>query len=81
MWCALPPNNWTRADVQRNIFHRYQQSETNHSGGMDMDSIMIYRVPPEFTVDRIVFPANNALSKLDGEHIGRLYPKVDMLKS
>lgn len=81
MWCSGPPNNWTADDVQRNIFHRYQQSETNHSGGMDMASIMIYRVPEEFTINRIWFPSNHELSKRDKEHIAKIYPKVSPVNS
>lgn len=70
---AGPPNNWTRADVDRNIFQRYRRRETNFSA-FDPDSIMLYPIPPEFTDGHFEIGWNNSLSEGDRAAIGSFYP-------
>lgn len=70
---AGPPNHWTRAEVDRNLFQRYRRSETNFSA-FDPDSIMLYPIPPEFTDGQFSVGWNRTLSAGDRAAIRTFYP-------
>lgn len=70
---AGPPNFWTRAEIDRNIFARYAATETNFSR-FDPLSIMSYPIPKEFTHGEFYSGVNRTLSPADKEHFGQLYP-------
>jgi hypothetical protein len=70
---AGPPNYWTREEVDRNVFARYAQTQTNHSE-FDAQSIMLYPIPGEFTGGALVVGFNRALSAIDRAHIAAVYP-------
>ncbi len=70
---AGPPNYWSTAEVDHNIFQRYQYDQTNFTA-FDPASIMLYPIPPEFTDGKLTVGWNRTLSATDREFIGQLYP-------
>jgi serralysin len=71
-----PPNNWTKEDVDHNLFERYSKNITNYTA-LDPKSIMLYPIPAEFTLDnKAIGGNNNKLSKMDKQFIARQYPKT-----
>jgi hypothetical protein len=68
-----PPNNWSRQDVDRNIFERYSVEETNFSA-FDPASIMLYAIPKELTDGVFEVGWNTKLSATDREFMGSIYP-------
>lgn len=70
---AGPPNNWTRAQTDRNLFWHYDHRSTNATR-FDKDSIMLYPVEQRFTTGDFEVGWNRELSPLDKEFIGREYP-------
>ena len=71
-------SDWTREDVDFNYFERYDKSIMNYTN-LDNDSIMLYPIPPEFTLTRQPYGGypdrNRVLSNTDKEFIGKQYPK------
>jgi hypothetical protein len=70
---AGPPNYWTMAQVDHNIFMRYDHIQTN-SSAFDQASIMLYPIPPEFTNGKLSVGWNRTLSATDRAFIRQLYP-------
>jgi hypothetical protein len=68
-----PPNNWTKAQVDTNLFTRYSADITQFSE-FDKNSIMLYPIPEEFTIGDFVVGWNKQLSDMDKRFIGSLYP-------
>jgi hypothetical protein len=68
-----PPNNWSRADVDENIFATYDKDLTFHSQ-VDPDSIMMYPIPRSLTRNGFEVDWNTQLSPLDEEFIRAAYP-------
>jgi hypothetical protein len=68
-----PPNNWTKQDVDMNLFERYSTSLTQFST-FDPDSIMEYPIPAPFTIGQLVIGMNDELSTMDKSFIGGQYP-------
>jgi len=69
-----PPNNWPREEVDHNIFDRYSKTITNYTD-FDANSIMIYDLPAEFTLNnQPVGNYNTELSETDKTFIRILYP-------
>jgi hypothetical protein len=66
-------NGWTRADVDEQVFKRYDASFIRGSA-FDRDSIMMYPVPEEITIGRFSVGWNRALSAADKLAIAELYP-------
>jgi hypothetical protein len=52
-----PPNNWDRATIDHNMFERYGKTITNYTD-VDPNSIMMYYIPPEWTLDHKSFGEN-----------------------
>ncbi|MDQ6888704.1 MAG: hypothetical protein M3Z56_00255 [Bacteroidota bacterium] len=67
-----PPNNWSKADVDSNIFKKYSASITQFTT-LDTTSIMMYFFPPEFTLDGFGTPENGHLSPTDIDFIRKIY--------
>lgn len=67
------PFHWTRADVDRELFARYDASTTNHTE-FDLHSVMLYPCPPEWTIDRRELGMNHELSPTDRAFIRDIYP-------
>jgi serralysin len=69
-----PPNNWTRAQVDHNLFERYSRNITNFTN-LDPQSIMLYPIPAQFTTNhQAIGGRNNDLSKVDKVFIKEQYP-------
>ena len=71
-----PPNNWTKEDVDHNLFERYGKNITNYTA-LDPKSIMLYPIPAEFTLDnKAIGGKNDKLSNRDKQFIAQQYPKT-----
>ncbi|MDR4481551.1 MAG: pre-peptidase C-terminal domain-containing protein [Nitrospira sp.] len=70
-----PPNNWTKEDVDHNLFEKYAQDLTNFSQ-YDKFSIMHYPVSNDLTLGDFEVGWNRDLSATDKEFIGTMYPKT-----
>ena len=68
-----PPNNWSKDDVDHNLFELYEDELTVHTD-LDPKSIMMYPVPKEFTLDGFEVGLNTTLSETDIDYIGKQYP-------
>ena len=73
---AAPPNKWTEAMVDHNVFKTYDATTTNFTAftAFDPESIMLYSYPPEWTLDLQTFPENYELSATDTAFIATIYP-------
>ncbi|MCB0045623.1 MAG: hypothetical protein KDD92_09350 [Caldilineaceae bacterium] len=69
-----PPNNWTREQVDINLFQKYAENLVRFTG-FDTQSIMLYPVPNEFTIGDFEVGWNRNISTMDADFIGRMYPK------
>jgi serralysin len=70
---AGPPNNWSQAQVEVNLFETYEAELTQHSV-FDSQSIMLYPIPQEFTEGGFRVGWNQTLSALDKAYIAAWYP-------
>lgn len=68
-----PPNNWTKDQVDHNLFEKYASNITQFSQ-LDPQSIMMYPVPAEFTTNGFSVGMNTQLSVMDKSYIARWYP-------
>jgi len=68
-----PPNNWSRAKVDHNVFRTYSKTITQFSA-FDRESIMLYAIPNEFTIGDFEVGWNRVLSGTDKEYVGVMYP-------
>ncbi len=70
-----PPNNWTKDQVDNNLFGTYEKSQTK-SGVFDKHSIMLYPIPEAFVTDPsfAVSWSNTQLSTEDKEFMRTIYP-------
>lgn len=71
-----PPNNWTRQQVDVNLFQKYGQDQTQFSE-FDRQSIMLYPIQKELTDGVFEVGWNSALSETDKTFINHMYPKVE----
>lgn len=69
-----PPNNWTREQVDVNLFELYDRSITQFSQ-FDPKSIMLYAIPDELTLGNWEVGWNTTLSDTDKSFIATLYPR------
>lgn len=68
-----PPNYWTRAEVDRNLFQLYAREQTQFTA-FDRDSIMLYPIPQEFTDGDFTVGWNQTLSPTDKAFVAAWYP-------
>jgi hypothetical protein len=69
-----PPNNWSKAQIDHNLFRRYSEQISQYSK-FDEESIMLYAIPEELTIGVYSVGWNRILSKTDKEFIETMYPK------
>jgi serralysin len=69
-----PPNNWSEATIDNNIFAKYADSDVIATN-VDPDSIMMYPIPKAWTLDGFSADLNSELSVKDKEFIVTNYPK------
>jgi hypothetical protein len=74
---AGAPNFWDEQTTRHNILERYRADQINGTV-FDPDSIMLYFVPAEWTVNGVGTKANEVLSALDKQFVAgaRMYPKT-----
>lgn len=72
---AGPPNHWSRQEVDRNVFTRYDGLVTQYSE-FDPESIMIYPIPDDLTLGHYAVEWGTDLSTMDKEWIGVAYPQA-----
>lgn len=68
-----PPNNWTKAEVDSNLFQTYAVSKTQFTK-LDPNSIMMYPIPKEFLLSGDPVGWNLHLSPTDESFIKTTYP-------
>jgi serralysin len=68
-----PPNNWTKSEVDSNIFQTYAKSQTQFTQ-LDPNSIMMYPIPKQFTTNGFSVGMNLQLSPVDKSFIQKQYP-------
>ncbi len=67
-----PPNNWSKEDVDTNLFALYDEDQTFHTE-FDPESIMLYPIDRRFTLDGMEVGLNTSLSDRDKQFIGDCY--------
>ncbi|MEM7132548.1 MAG: M12 family metallopeptidase [Chloroflexota bacterium] len=68
-----PPNNWSKDYVDLNIFDIYARGTTKHTQ-FDPESIMVYPIPKQFTLNGYEVAWRSRLSAMDKAFIGQVYP-------
>lgn len=69
-----PPNNWDHETIDHNMFERYNKNITQFTD-VDPKSIMMYYIPPEWTIDHKSYGENVFdFSDTDMEFIKKQYP-------
>lgn len=71
---AAAPNNWSKKDVDDNIFFKYSKTATQYTI-FDAKSIMEYPVDGKLTTDGKSIGYNYYLSSVDKAFIAKIYPK------
>lgn len=69
-----PPNNWSKAQVDHNVFNTYSHEVTQFTA-FDAKSIMLYSFPKRWTTNGMEFTTNSELSATDKAFIAARYPK------
>ncbi|MEZ4428493.1 MAG: M12 family metallopeptidase [Nannocystaceae bacterium] len=69
-----PPNYWSDADIEVNVFHKYSTTNTQYSA-FDAASIMLYPIPNEFTIGDFEVGMNYTLSTVDKQFARMMYPR------
>lgn len=72
-----PPNYWDEATIEHNLFKTYDRNQLNYTQ-LDPQSIMLYAIPNEWTLDDFTSNFNQTLSEMDKQFAGdaRNYPKA-----
>jgi hypothetical protein len=70
-----PPNNWTKQQVDNNLFRTYDRTITQFSD-FDRASIMLYPIPNAHTMGDYQVGWNGKLSETDKSFIGTMYPRA-----
>jgi hypothetical protein len=71
-----PPNNWSREDVDQQVFGRYDGTTITNTA-WDKNSIMEYPIPAQLVTDpKYVVGWNQVLSPTDKAFIATLYPRT-----
>lgn len=69
-----PPNNWSKAQVDQNLFRKYSRSISQFSE-FDKESIMLYTIPNALTKGDFEVGWNRDLSATDKSFVNVIYPK------
>lgn len=71
-----PPNNWSRSQVDAQVFQKYAGEPVTNFSKYDRNSIMHYAIPAKFVLDpRDVVGWNDGRSRLDKRYAALWYPK------
>lgn len=69
-----PPNNWTRDEVDFNVFEQYPPGRVRLSDKPDLVSIMIYTIPARWLQGQKAITPSDSLSEEDKDFIRSIYP-------
>ena len=69
-----PPNNWSRDDVDFNVFEQYPKNRVVMSSNPDLRSIMIYTIPARWLDGQAAITPSSNLSMGDKTFIRTVYP-------
>lgn len=69
-----PPNNWSRDEVDFNVFNHYPKDRKAMSDKPDLVSVMIYTVPARWLDGQEAVMPSNKLSAGDIDFIRKFYP-------
>ncbi len=69
-----PPNNWSREQVDHNLFRKYSETVTQFTE-FDRESIMLYPIPNELTIGDFWAGRNTRPSARDIAFLAEQYPK------
>jgi hypothetical protein len=69
---SQPPNNWSDAVIEHNMFEPYAKNEVNGTS-LDKDSIMMYPIPASWTLNGFDVGLNKDLSAGDKGFINEQY--------
>lgn len=64
---------WSKEEVDSNVFSILRAEQTNYTT-FDQDSIMIYEIPKQMTLNGFSVQRNNVLSSIDKSFIAKRYP-------
>lgn len=67
-----PPNNWSREQIEQNMFQQFKNSEI-FATLMDRASIMMYPIPASWTLDGMSIGFNSQLSEQDRKFVQDMY--------
>jgi serralysin len=70
---SRPPNSWDEAQIEVNMFKKYDPAEGSGTA-VDPQSIMMYPIPAAWTTDGFSVGLNGELSETDKEFIRGAYP-------
>ena len=73
-----PPNYWTGDQIRHNVLDAYNINDVDVTQ-FDMDSIMLYYFPNEWTIGDFQTNNNEELSEVDQNFLRRHYPEVDII--
>jgi hypothetical protein len=68
-----PPNNWTKEQIDSNLFQRYSATNTQYTE-FDQNSIMLYPIPKAFTTGGFEVGWNREVSQTDIDFVRQIYP-------
>jgi hypothetical protein len=68
-----PPYNWTKAQIDQNLYSKYQGSYRP----FDPDSVMAYRMPSEYFLHGFEIRGGTQLSEGDKQIARKMYPPAD----
>ena len=75
---AGPPNNWSKEDVDHNVFEHYSKTISQYTE-FDPDSIMLYPIPARWTTNYQAIGGDSFdLSNRDKEFIRSIYPDYEI---
>lgn len=66
---------WPKRKVDNNVLFIFDQASTNHTKTFDPESIMVYPIPKEHTLDGYAVAWGDELSEMDKAFIAEVYPK------
>jgi len=69
-----PPNNWDKTTIENNMFAAIDPADVAGTA-VDPASIMMYPIPPSWTLNGVTAGMNSALSDADKEFIRQAYPQ------
>ena len=68
-----PPDNWSRQEIEDNVFNHYSEEQVTRTSEFDRYSIMVYEIPESWTTNGFATFLNNDLSDEDKQLARAVY--------